>query len=323
MSIRYFEEGGPTTDPLVGQTAGQESSLASWAGPYVTDMLGMGQALAESPYEAYTGPLTAGYSAPQTAAFQGIAGLTAPSEQMGAFTPTSFTAQGTAGQYMNPYLEASLAPQINEATRQAQIAQTQQAGRLTKAGAFGGSRQAIMDAELQRNLSQNIADIRGRGYQQAFEQAQQQFNTEQDRERVAQELANRYGLDLLKTQADLGAQERGVESEAVQEARKQFEEERLYPFKSVQFMQSLLQDLPLEAFQRTFIEPSQLSQFSGVLAAIQDFINEYGGKGGSPEDFEFDAGDAIVAEGVGANTPDAGSPDDALNAIDEALNLPG
>jgi len=269
----------PPADPLVGQTSGTESSLSNWVGPYVTNMLGRGQALGDMPYEAYTGPLTAGYSAPQTAAFQGIAGLAAPSAQMGAFTPTSFTAQGTAGQYMNPYLEASLAPQINEATRQAQIAQTEQAGRLTKAGAFGGSRQAIMDAELQRNLSQNIADIRGRGYQQAFEQAQQQFNTEQDRERVAQELANRYGLDLLKTQADLGAQERGVESEAVSEAKKQFEEERLYPFKTVQFLQSLLQDLPMEAQNKTFIEPSQYSQIMDQFNYILDVLGLAGGTG--------------------------------------------
>jgi hypothetical protein len=41
---------------------GKESSLSNWAGPYVTDMLGQGQALADMPYEAYEGPLTAGAS---------------------------------------------------------------------------------------------------------------------------------------------------------------------------------------------------------------------------------------------------------------------
>jgi hypothetical protein len=40
----------------------EESSLSSWAGPYVTEMLGRGQALAGMPYQAYMGPLTAGES---------------------------------------------------------------------------------------------------------------------------------------------------------------------------------------------------------------------------------------------------------------------
>lgn len=271
MSIRYFQEGG-VTDPLAGKVTGNESSLSSWVGPYVTDMLGQGQALAQQPYEAYAGPLTAGYTPAQSAAFSGIAGLTVPTEQMGAFTPTSFTAQGTAEQFMSPYLEASLAPQINEATRQAQIAQTEQAGRLTKAGAFGGSRQAIMDAELQRNLAQNIADIRGRGYQQAFTQAQQQFNTEQARQQAAQELANRYGLEALSEQARLGGMERGIEQEAIDAARQQFEEEKYYPFKMTQFMQSLLQGLPLETQQYSYQQPTGLSSLFGGTAGLLSFF---------------------------------------------------
>ena len=46
----------------VGKETGRESSLSSWAGPYVTDMLGMGKAIGTQPYQAYTGPLTAGAS---------------------------------------------------------------------------------------------------------------------------------------------------------------------------------------------------------------------------------------------------------------------
>ena len=52
-------------DPNVGQQVGSESSLSTWAGPYVTDMLARGSALADQPYYAYEGPLTAGESALQ------------------------------------------------------------------------------------------------------------------------------------------------------------------------------------------------------------------------------------------------------------------
>ncbi len=262
------------TNPALGKQTGTESSLSSWAGPYVTNMLGMGQALAQTPYQTYTGPLTAGYTPAQSAAFSGIAGLAAPTEQMGAFTPTSFTAGTTAADYMSPYLEAALAPQIQEATRQAQIAQTEQAGRLTKAGAFGGSRQAVMDAELQRNLAQNIADIRGRGYQQAFTQAQQQFNTEQARQQAAQELANRYGLEALSEQARLGGMERGIEQSAIDAARQQFEEEKLFPYKQVQFMQSLLQDLPLQTQQYSYQQPTGIQQLLGGGGEFMSFLKD-------------------------------------------------
>jgi hypothetical protein len=53
----------------------EESSLSSWAGPYVTEMLGRGQALAGMPYQPFMGPLTAGASPLQQQAFQGLASL--------------------------------------------------------------------------------------------------------------------------------------------------------------------------------------------------------------------------------------------------------
>lgn len=273
MSTRYFNTGGATTsttpaagnvnDPLAGTQTGTESSLSNWVGPYVTNMLGQGQALAQTPYQAYTGPLTAGTSQAQQNAFSGIAGLTVPTGSMGGFTPTSFTTGTTAADYMSPYTEAAINPQIQEATRQAQIAQTEQAGRLSRAGAFGGSRQAVMDAEIQRNLSRNIADIRNRGYQQAFTQGQQQFNTEQARQQAAQEMVNRYGLDALGAQAALGAQERATEQEAINAARAQFEEERLFPYKQLQFQQSLLQGLPLASASYSYQQPSGLAELLG------------------------------------------------------------
>ena len=116
-NIQKFEGGGTPTvpasnptippDPITGQQIGQESALSTWAGPYVTEMLGKGQALAAEPWRAYTGPLTAGESAPQAAAFQGIGSLNVPTEQMGTFTPTSFTDTGIAQQYMNPFIPVS------------------------------------------------------------------------------------------------------------------------------------------------------------------------------------------------------------------------
>lgn len=259
-------------DPLAGQQTGTESSLSTWAGPYVTEMLGRGQALAEQPYTAYGGPLTAGESAAQTAAFQGVANLAVPTETMGTFQPQQFTAEA-AQQYMNPYLQAALDPQLMEARRQAQISRVQDAGRLTQAGAFGGSRQAIMESELNRNLLQNLAGITGQGYATAYDKAMDQFNVEQQRQQTAQDAANAYGLAALTKQAELGAQQRGIESEGVIADRMQFEEERDFPYKQVQYMQSLLQGLPIAAQSYSYAQPSELSNLLSTSGGIMELYD--------------------------------------------------
>lgn len=261
-------------DP-VGQPASTTESLSGWAAPYVTGMLAKGEALANQPYQAYGGPLTAGQSALQTQAFQGLAGINVPTAQMGGFTPTSFTSGTTAQDFMSPYISAALEPQIAEAQRQAEIQRVQNASRLGKAGAYGGSRQAIMESEGQRNLLRNLADIYGTGMQQAYTQGMGQFNIEQDRAQQAQDLTNRFGLSALGAQQLAGAQQRDIESQGIAADYAQFKEERDFPYKQVQYQQSLLQDLPISAAQTEYIEPSELAKalgYAGSMAEIYDVL---------------------------------------------------
>jgi hypothetical protein len=264
--IAKFQGGGltstaPSGTALSSGLTGTEASISNWAAPYVTNMLGQGQAIANAPYQAYTGQLTAGVSPLQQQAFQGAQGLSAPAG-MGGFTPQSFTSQGTAQQYMNPYLQQALDPQLAEARRQSQITQTQNSGKLTGAGAYGGGRQAIMDAETQRNLGTTLADITGRGYMSAYDKATQQFNAEQQAAQQAQNLTNQYGLEALRQQAQLGQTQRGIEAEDVAAQKAQFEEERVNPYKMVQFQSSLLGGLPLAAQTYNTAQPSWLQSLS-------------------------------------------------------------
>jgi hypothetical protein len=257
-------------DPI-GQPASTTESLAGWAAPYVTGMLGKGEALANQPYQAYGGPLTAGQSGLQTQAFQGLAGLTLPTQQMGGFTPTSFTSGSTAQDYMSPFMNAALEPQMAEAQRQAEIQRVQNASRLGKAGAFGGSRQAIMESEGQRNLLRNLADIYGTGMQTAYTQGMGQFNTEQDRAQQAQDLTNRYGLSALAAQQLGGGLQRDIEGQGIAADYAQFQEERDFPYKQVQYQQSLLQGLPIAAQEMDYIGQSDFAEglgYADVMARI-------------------------------------------------------
>jgi hypothetical protein len=107
----------------------------------------------------------------------------------------SFTQPGMTDVYMSPYMQGVVNIQQREAQRQADIARTQRAAQAVGAGAFGGSRQAVMEAEADRNLAQQMADIQAMGLQQAYQQAQQQFNVEQQAR-----------LGAASTQAGLGMQ---------------------------------------------------------------------------------------------------------------------
>ena len=270
---------GGNTD-IVGNVTGKESNLSNWAGDYVTDMLGQGKALGEQGYNAYMGPLTAGASDLQTQAFEGIGGLSIPTDQMGVsgYQDQTFTGD-IAQQYMNPYLQASLDPQIAEARRQSEIDRVNNASRMTQAGSFGGSRQAVMDAQNQGNLQRNLAGITGQGYADAYSQAMNQFNTERGRAASNQDSINLYGSTGIQGLADMGAVQRGIESEGVQADRMQFEEERDFPYKQVQYMQSLLQGLPIESQSVNYAKPSKLSEIlsgTGGLGSLYDQI--FGGE---------------------------------------------
>ena len=245
-------------DPMAGEVLGQSSSLSPWAGPYVTEMLGRGAALADMGYTPYQGPLTAGQSQLQGQAFQGLAGLAVPA----ATTTGSFTAPGMAQQYMNPYMDMALQPQMEEARRQKQIEQQNLQGRYARAGAYGGGRQAVAEAELSGALQRNLANIYGTGMQQAYDKAADLFGQERQ-----------YGLQALQQQLSGGAQQRGIEQEGIAADITQFEQERDYPYKQVQYMQSLLQGLPISTQSYQYAAPTGLSNFgagaSGIIAGLQ------------------------------------------------------
>ena len=251
----------------------EESSLSSWAGPYVTEMLGRGQALAGLPYQAYMGPLTAGESGLQQQAFQGLGALQTPTAQQTTYNPMSFTAAGMPEQYMSPYLQGALDPQYAAAQRQADISAQNLQSQFGKAGAYGGSRQGVAEAELQRGLLDRMAGITGTGYQQAFEQAQRQFNEEQRRQMDAANQAQRYGLDVLREQQTGGAAQRGIESQGIAADIAQFEQERDYDKNNTLFMQSLLQSLPLETQSYSYIEPSGLQTLAGGASDVKSILD--------------------------------------------------
>ncbi len=277
-----FNAGGaapaPPTAPL---GASNEQNISEWAGPYVGDMLSKTAALTNTPYQAYQGPMVAGTAPLQSKVFSGLQSLNFPGQLGQTFSSTGAYQLPTAGepgtppagptgiasQYMNPYLSAVLTPQLEELRRQSQITQMGNAGKLTQAGAFGGSRQAIMDAETQRNLLQEQNKAIGTGYANAYDRAMGQFNTEQQQARTL--------ADMME---DAGQKQRGIEQEGITALQKQYETELLDPFTKLRFQKEMLQGLPV-ATASTTANQSQLGEFGGNFANLLKQLEALGLKG--------------------------------------------
>lgn len=132
-----------------------------------------------------------------------------PAERIGT---QSFTQAGSAQQFMSPYMQQVVDVEKREAQRQADIARESRGARYAKAGAFGGARQAIEEAEAARNLATQKGDIQARGMQSAYQQAQAQFNAEQQARLAAAQANQQAGLTtgIQNLAAALGVQQLGA-----------------------------------------------------------------------------------------------------------------
>lgn len=170
--------------------------IPAWLEGTSQGMVQRANTLSQTPYVPYEGQRVAEFTPMMNEAFgrigsQGVAGqigqatnlaLAAGQEsregmQYDPYTMGRFTGD-TAQQYMDPYMQNVVNAQLREAQRQADVATTTRAGAATRAGAFGGSRQAIMDAEADRTLAMQKGDIQAAGLQKAFESGRGQFNVE-------------------------------------------------------------------------------------------------------------------------------------------------
>lgn len=213
-----------------------QTNLPDYARPYFEQMLSQSQSLGSAPYQPYTGDRIAPLNQQQNQALgnvsanqgnyqplfnqagqglasaQGVA-MGGPQQanntyQSSNFTPDQFTGANIQ-QYMNPYLEQSLQPQIDLLNRQ-----FGQQGRALDAqaasnGAFGGYRQGI--ERSQNNLNNNLAfsNLVGQGYNTAYGQAANQFNTSQQQQAQASALNNQQ----QQQQSSLGLQATGMNNQ--------------------------------------------------------------------------------------------------------------
>ncbi len=220
---------------------------------------------------AYTPPaMTPGAYAP--GAIGTGAGMSGGIGSLGGMGTAGGTASGTtaplgmASQYMNPYLQSVLQPQLEELRRQSQINLQPGMAKMTQAGGYGGGRQAIMESEANRNLLQQQNQAIGTGYSNAYDKAMGQFNVEQGQAKT-----------LADIMSQAGGQQRGIEQEGITADYNEFLAQRDYPQKMLQFQQSMLQGLPISTVSTSPASMTGLGSLQstvGTLGSTYDLLKK-------------------------------------------------
>lgn len=270
----------------------QESLIPQWAQPYAFKMLGQAENLAyQTPYTSYEGQRVAGLDPLQQQAYAGIGGL-APAQQLNQATQMAGLAGMRSGmpqsfaprmqQYMSPYMQGVVEQQKRGAVQDYSRSLPGLGAAELRAGAYGGTRGALMRSEAQRNLQNQLQGIQATGLQNAFTNAQQQFNTEQQArlQGLGQQLsaANTLGqlggqqfgqgLQALQQQSAFGEQARNLQQQQLDTQYQDFLARQQYPYKQLSFMSQMLGSVPSSSQVQTQPGGSTLGQLTGLLGGI-------------------------------------------------------
>jgi len=307
--------GGGGGQPTQTTSNVTNTNVPEYARPYVENMLGATQQqlfkmdgkniTGFQPYKAYGG--TYDEAGNQTAYD--------PSKAIAGFSPLQQKAMGMAngpegfaqnvGGYMSPYMQNVVDIQKREAMRQSGIQGVQQQAQAAQAGAFGGGRDAIMRAERERNLGQQMNDIQAQGSQAAFANAQNQFNTNLGQMNAA------------------GALQQQNQQQVINQAMQDYANAQQYPLMQLGTMSNMLRGLPMQAqtTQQYQAQANPITQGIGAIGSLGSLaqMKAEGGavrsmaSGGITSIPRYDVGGSVVSQL-------ATMPDEALKK--EAMESP-
>ena len=296
-----------------GSTSTSKTEIPAYMEEAAKEGVGRARALTDTtqnPYEAYTGQRIAEFDPLQNKFFSGVEALR-PSRDIGAASDIAGEASkralgisydpyqtggfgAKASEYMDPYMQNVVDIQQREAQRTADIQGTQRGADAVKSGAFGGSRQAIMDAEAARNLATQQGDIQARGLQESYAKGLDQFNKEQAMRESSRQFGEGLGLkgleaaltasgrlgelgtagfsqevDTLGALQKAGAQRQTQEQSKLQTDYEEFLKQKKYPYEQLEFMQNILRGTPYSTTSSTYTPgPSTGQQLLGLGTSL-------------------------------------------------------
>ena len=265
------------------------------------DLYRRSQQIAQQPFIPYTGPMVAGFSPDQLRQFQATRGIfesgmafdptkslqTLAQEQRPTVAPVGSLLTADIGAYQSPYQQQVIDATMRDIQRQADIARTGAQERAIRAGAFGGSRSAILEAESQRPfadvMARTAAEQRERGYGQALRAAESdiarqmqmaQFAPQfelQARQQQAGLLGGLAGQQLqgLGLLGGIGAQQQALQQRAIEAQRGEFARALAYPGQQLGLLATGVSGVQPTVTQTGGYQPSGLEKFQAGLGLFQ------------------------------------------------------
>jgi hypothetical protein len=284
---------GPT------ETITTTSNIPKFVEPYVTRLLGQAESFADpskNPYQFYQGQRFSDINPLQQQAMSGASNLL-PSDQLGQGSDIARRAsegamQGgifdlaAADQYMSPYMQRVLEVQKQNAMRDYQRQMPMLQAQGAKFGAIGGSRAAIAKSEAQRNLQNSLQGIDATGLQNAFQQAQQQYNEDQRRRMqgysTAMQGASTLGalgqnefsqkMDAINAQRQAGSDLYGYDQQQKDFEFQEYTNAQNAPYRNMEFLSSMYRGLPTDTTKSVYgASPDMLTSGVGLLGAAGGF----------------------------------------------------
>jgi hypothetical protein len=208
--------------------------------PYISDVFRMGQQIAYTPYTPYSQQRYA-----ETAPLyqQGVEAAQQAASSPGLLGQINVGGQnmGVMQAYMNPYqqgvTDVAKAAAVRDYTQGLQNLKAQAGQR----GAFGGSRQAIVESDLMRNLGSQLSNIQMQGSAAAYDKAGQLYQ---------QDLANQ--MQKAQTLQQLGLTDEARRQRDLDAMYQEFQQQRDYPAQQAERYRNIIFGLPGYATQSAY-----------------------------------------------------------------------
>lgn len=260
--------------------------------PYAMEGLGsLSNLIFNGPgYQPYTGQQVAGFSPEQTQAFQNIQQM-----QPSAYTGQAANLAGMAGtnqftganvnQYMSPYVNDVIAQQQQGAIRGYAQQLPGMAGVATQAGGLGGSREALVNAMGQQGLEQQLQNIQATGLQNAFQNAQGQFNTANQNQLAAAGALGNLGMQDYTQNAGIntallgaGALQQGQEQNVFNNSMQNYYNALNFPYQQLNNLMGAINKVPVAQSASTmYAAPANATAIgANLLTGLGSFFGPSG-----------------------------------------------
>jgi hypothetical protein len=251
-----------------------------------------------TPYSANPSDYVAPFSPMQQQSFANVANLQTPGQygtasnmvtgaglgglMAGQQYGNAVTNPGVVQSYMSPYQQAVTDVAKTGALRDYQIGQTFRQANAAKAGAYGGGRQAIENAEAQRNLNTQLQNLDVQGQQSAYNAAMANIGKQADLGMQGYGVAGQAGSalsnigtanlaaqqNIINAQNQYGQQQTQQQQDIINNAIQNYANAQQYPMQQLGMYNALLRGYatPTSAATQYQAAPSALSQFGGLAA---------------------------------------------------------